>query len=222
MTPDAGRNRSLTWAVVIAGGVAMAAAGMALVSAAGSGGRGALSVVAAFVAGAAVAPLVRRARRAPQVRDTVERRRTRARRQRPAEARRDCRQSLASVRSMGRVAEQVAGGDSASFVVLDVARALIELLDLDDCRFEHAAGGVTGRPVLLHGGEFTYRGVRWSPVHIGLPEKGFDLPMVARGQVVGRFVCLPGRRRPIPEDRVLAALALVDQAATAQLIEHVA
>lgn len=211
-----------TWRTVLLAGGAAAAVVVASTAAAGSGGRGALSVLAAFLAGAAAMTLVQRARQAPGARPPARRWRNLARRQSAAAARRDCRQSLASVRSMGRVAEQVAGGDSASFVVLDVARALVELFDLADCRFEHAAGGVTGRPVLLHGGEFTYRGVRWSPVDIGLPENGFDLPMVARGQVVGRFVCLPRRRRPIPEDRVLAALALVDQAASAQLIEHVA
>ena len=50
---------------------------------------------------------------------------------------------------MGRVAEEVAGGDSASFVVLDVARTLVDLLDLADCRYEPASGP-SGRPVLRH------------------------------------------------------------------------
>jgi len=173
------------------------------------------TAVLGFLAGAVVAPWVR-ARRPGAA---SARRRHRTRRSR-AEARRDCERSLVSVRSMGRVAEQVAGGDSASFVVLDVARTLVELLDLDDCRYESGTRP-TGRPVLRHGGEMELWGVRWSPVMIGLPEKGFDIEMVALGLAVGRFVCLPRRRSPVPEDRVLAALALVDQAASAQLIERV-
>lgn len=180
-----------------------------------------LSVVAAFVLGVASSQAWRRLRGAEPRRSRTHSHTWRPRRQSAAGARRDCRQSLVSVRSMGRVAEEVAGGDSASFVVLDVARTLVELLDLADCRYEPASSA-SGRPVLRHGGELEYRGVRWSPSQIGLPDKGFDLLMVARGHLVGRFVCLPRRRWAVPEDRVLAATALVDQAASAQLIERVA
>jgi hypothetical protein len=214
--PVDGRDRWVARLLLVA--AAAVAALVAGVVATRTGLLGAVAVVVALALGACAGPLWRRTR-APAA--AARRVRRRPLRQSAAAARRDCRQSLVSVRSMGRVAEQVAGGDSASFVVLDVARALIELLDLRDCRYERSSGGVTGRPVLQHGGALDYRGVRWSPVHIGLPEKGFDLPMVARGQVVGRFVCLPRRRHPIQEDRVLAASALVDQAASAQLIEHV-
>ena len=73
--------------------------------------------------------------------------------------RRDGRRSLASIRSMNRAAEQVAGGDSASFVVLDVARALVELLGLRDCRYE-AGPGSGVRPVLRHAQPTLY-GVSW-------------------------------------------------------------
>jgi hypothetical protein len=206
--------------LALVGGAAVVAA-MAVVAVTG-GPAGVVGVVA-FALGAASGRVWRRLRGAepPRARASTRRRYRRPRRQSAAEARRDCRQSLASVRSMGRVAEQVAGGDSASFVVLDVARTLVELLDLADCRYEPASGA-SGRPVLLHGGELEYRGVRWSPSQIGLPDRGFDLPMVARGHLVGRFVCLPRRRWAVPEDRVLAATALVDQAASAQLIERVA
>jgi hypothetical protein len=226
---DAGGGR-IERAVLAAGGL-VAAAGALVAGVAIAGVRGAFAVLAlaaAFGLGVSAGPAWRRLRGAgrgaagaPGAGPHHHRRPRRPRRQSPAEARRDCRQSLVSVRSMGRVAEQVAGGDSASFVVLDVALALVDLLDLRDCRYEPASGE-SGRPVLRHGGELEYRGVRWSPTQIGLPEKGFDLPLVARGHLVARFVCLPGPRRPVPEDRVLAALALVDQAASAQLIERVA
>jgi hypothetical protein len=39
---------------------------------------------------------------------------------------------------------------------------------------------------------------------------------------VGRYVCLPRYHRPAREDSVLAALTLVDQAATAELIDPAA
>jgi hypothetical protein len=170
---------------------------------------GVLAVVAAYAAGALAGPARRRRGAGRHV--TGRRRR--------AEARRDCERSLVSVRSVGRVAEQVAGGDSASFVVLDVARALVELLDLADCRYE-PGDRPSGLPALRHGGELELWGIRWSPVPIGLPERGFEVEMVARGLVEGRFVCMPRRREPIPEDRLLAAIALADQAASARLIER--
>jgi hypothetical protein len=181
---------------------------------------GALSTVAAFGWGAYLgAPLGRGGWAGAR---GVGRRRPR---RRPGPWRRaatwwDGRRSLVAVRSMSQVAEQVAGGDSASFVVLDVARALVELLDLRDCRYARGPGDGT-RPALRHG-ELHLHGARWSAVRTGLPEAGFELPVVARGRVEARFVCLPRHRRPVMEDRVLAASALVDQVASAQLIERAA
>lgn len=125
---------------------------------------------------------------------------------------------IESLRSVGRVAQVVAEGDDAEFVLLDVARLLVELLDLDDCRYETPPLAGSSRPTLVHDAELELRKVRWTPMQLGLPERGFDIPVAARGQTLGRFVCVPRRRHTIAEDRVLAALALVDQAASARLI----
>jgi hypothetical protein len=130
--------------------------------------------------------------------------------------------SLDCLRSVGRVAEEVAGGDPAAFIQIDVARSLVDLLDLRDCRYESAPCGPSRRPVLSHPGWFSVGDVGWSPLQLGLPTKGFDMLVTARGRVVGRYVCLPRRQRPAREDSVLAALALVDQAATAGLIDPAA
>ncbi|HET6954076.1 MAG TPA: DUF4118 domain-containing protein [Acidimicrobiales bacterium] len=130
--------------------------------------------------------------------------------------------SLDCLRSVGRVAGEVAGGDSASFIQIDVARSLVELLDLRDCRYESAPCAASRRPVLTQPGWLTFGEVGWSPYQLGLPTKGFDLLVRARGRVAGRYVCLPRRQRPAREDSVLAALALVDQAATAGLIDPAA
>jgi hypothetical protein len=130
--------------------------------------------------------------------------------------------ALDCLRSVGRVAGEVAGGDSASFIQIDVARSLVDLLDLQDCRYEAAPCQASGRPVLEHPGWFTWGDVGWSPFQLGLPTRGFDLLVTARGHVVGRYVCLPRHHRPAREDSVLAALTLVDQAATAELIDPAA
>ncbi|HEV7760492.1 MAG TPA: DUF4118 domain-containing protein [Acidimicrobiales bacterium] len=128
---------------------------------------------------------------------------------------------LGPLRSVGRVAQEVADGDDAEFILLDVARTLVELLDLDDCRYETAPLADASRATLVHGGELELQQLRWTPMQLGLPERGFDLLVEARGQTLGRFVCSPRHRRTISEDRVLAALALVDQAASARLIASV-
>jgi len=129
---------------------------------------------------------------------------------------------LDCLRSVGRLSEEVACGDSASFIRIDVARTLVELLDLRDCRYETAPYLPSTRPVLQHPGWLTIGPVGWSPVHVGLPEHGFDIVVEARGLPVGRFVCAPRRAGHAHEDSILAALALVDHAAMACLIEAAA
>lgn len=126
------------------------------------------------------------------------------------------------LRSVGRLSEEVACGDSASFIQLDVARTLVELLNLRDCRYEAAPFLRGTRPVLEHPGWLTLGPAGWSPVQVGLPEKGFDIVVEARGLPVGRFVCTPRHGGHAHEDSILAALALVDHAAMACLIEAAA
>jgi hypothetical protein len=121
-----------------------------------------------------------------------------------------------------RVAADIAEGDDAGLVVLDVARALVDVLDLRDCSFEGAPLAPGTCPVLMHTGELDYRGVRWDPARIGFPDRGFHVPLAARGRVVGRFVCVPRRSGPVRRDRVRVAVTLTDQAASALLLASVA
>jgi hypothetical protein len=123
--------------------------------------------------------------------------------------------------TVGRVAADIAEGDDAGLVVLDVARALVDVLDLRDCSFEPLPLAPAARPVLLHCGEVEYRGVRWDPARIGLPTAGFHVPVAARGRVVGRFDCVPRRSVPVRRDRVQVAVTLSDQAASALLLAAV-
>jgi hypothetical protein len=129
--------------------------------------------------------------------------------------------SVDPLRSVGRVAHEVAEGDDPEFIVLDLARTLVDLLELDDCRFEAAPLVTDRRATLIHSGELELRQHRWSPCQLGLPERGFHLVVAARGQTLGRFVCSPAHHHNVPEERIVAALALVDQAASARLIASV-
>jgi hypothetical protein len=121
-----------------------------------------------------------------------------------------------------RVAGDIAEGDTAGLVVLDIARSLVDVFRLRDCRFEVAPLPLSERPVLLANGELALDGVRWSPIGIGVSDKGFDLPVIARGHLAGRFVCQPRTRISVSREQLAVALTLADQAASALLLADVA
>jgi hypothetical protein len=136
--------------------------------------------------------------------------------------RRRDRVAVAHLQTVGRVAGEIAEGDMAGMVVLDVARSLVELLGLRDCRFEAAPTPVASMPCLLHTGELELRGMRWTAALVGLPAEGFTIPVVARGRTEGRYVCLPRRPYRVTDETIVVALTLADQAASALLLESVA
>jgi hypothetical protein len=126
------------------------------------------------------------------------------------------------LRTVGRVAGEIADGDMAGLVVLDVARSLVEVLGLSDCEFQVPPLDNPQRPCLRRDGWLESRGHDWDPTAIGLPDTGFYLPVVARGRVEGRYLCTPRRRRRPSRERVDVALTLADQAASALLLDSVA
>lgn len=128
---------------------------------------------------------------------------------------------MAHLETVGRVAGEIADGDMAGLVVLDVARSLVELLALQDCRFERAPFVGASKPCLVRGGELRLGDKTWDPTRIGLPAGGFHIPLVARGRTEGRYVCMPSGRRPRRPSRqaVLVAGTLADQAASALLFD---
>jgi hypothetical protein len=106
--------------------------------------------------------------------------------------------------------------------MLDVGRSLVELLRLRDCELQLPPLADDSRPTLCRTGEMELRGVRWDPTLIGLPEAGFSIPIVARGRIEGHYLCTPERRWNASKERVMVALTLADQAASALLLDAVA
>jgi hypothetical protein len=98
----------------------------------------------------------------------------------------------------------------------------VEVFRLRDCRFELAPLALSERPVLLWDGELALDGVHWSPIGIGVSDKGFDLPVIARGHLAGRFVCQPRSRIAVSREQLSVALTLADQAASALLLANAA
>ena len=139
---------------------------------------------------------------------------------RRAAARRTHQTILDALRTVSQVAAEVATGEDAGLVLIDVGRRMIELLDLTDCSFEVPPFERWARPLLQRDGEMGLHGVTWDPSKLGFPAAGFYISVVARVHIVGRFFCLPRHRYGIPQERLLAALALADQAGAALLISR--
>ena len=137
---------------------------------------------------------------------------------------RAARRSAASdhVRTLSRVANEIADGDITGLVVLDVARSLVELLDLRDCEFQLPPFAADDTPCLRRDGRLELQGTMWDPATIGFPPGGFLVPVVARGCTEGRYRCTPAGRGKTSLDQVVVALTLADQTASALLLDSVA
>ncbi|MFI8917298.1 DUF4118 domain-containing protein [Streptomyces sp. NPDC053513] len=104
---------------------------------------------------------------------------------------------------------------SADEVVQRVRRELVDVLDLEGCRFAH--GESTGGTARLEpDGSVTVSGWIWDLERQGWPYEEIELPAVVRGRSQGRYVMTPapGAVPPSLEAR-LVALDLAVQAAAA-------
>lgn len=119
------------------------------------------------------------------------------------------------------VAELVASGEAADYVILAVAGELRNLLQLRDVRFEYAPfppddrDHHKARPRIEPDGSVSFGMLGWGAATMGLPSKLVDLPVVGRGRELGRFVLRPTPGLPIDLDRRMVAVALADQVGAA-------
>lgn len=112
------------------------------------------------------------------------------------------------------VAELVSAGESADYVVLVVATQLRELLMLRDCRFERPVGS-RQMARIERSGDVVIGDLHWGVHAMGFPGREVELPVVARGDTVGRFVLIPTPGEPVSFDRRVVAVALADQVGAA-------
>ena len=124
------------------------------------------------------------------------------------------------IRRIHHVAEVAAGGADAATVIGTAQDELRALLSLRESRFEampftHSVR----RPQLSRSGSiephqtmrFTHTGHRTG---FELPADGVDLPVLARGQQIGRFVLIPTPGVATTLEQRVAAVAIADQAGT--------
>jgi hypothetical protein len=107
------------------------------------------------------------------------------------------------------VSELVVAGRSFDDVATEVRLALIELLHLRDCHFERGDGREARE--LRRDGRVVLGVMEW-PVGVwGLPGREIALPILDRGQAVGRMILVPTPGQPVSHQRRLVAVAVADQ-----------
>jgi K+-sensing histidine kinase KdpD len=102
-----------------------------------------------------------------------------------------------------------AGRTSTSSLIDHVRAQIVDVLEIDDCRFDHDTGPVLA--TLNHDGTVTYNGQPWAVDRHGLPtDTEIALPVKSGGVVHGRFLLTAATRvvRPSLEQlRVAGGLA---------------
>jgi K+-sensing histidine kinase KdpD len=108
------------------------------------------------------------------------------------------------------VAELVADGETADYLVMVVANELRDLLSLQGCRFDPQPGP---KPIarIERNGEVIIGELRWGVHSMGFPGKEVELPVIGHGLVLGRFVLAPTPAEPVSFDKRIVAVALADQ-----------
>ena len=110
-----------------------------------------------------------------------------------------------------QVAERVASGEEADYVVTAVAGELRELLKLRDCEFTQARdSGATA--FIEPDGAVVIGNFGWAADRLGFPTERIELPVRSGGRRLGSFVLTPAAAtEPVPLDRRVLAVALADQ-----------
>ena len=114
-----------------------------------------------------------------------------------------------------RLADQVAQGSESADVIAAARAELVALFNLVDCRFEAAPfRDQLDIPQLERNGVVAHRRYRMRPggdLEVELPAEGIALPVLSRGQIVGRFVLDFGPGAGATLEQRFVAIALADQ-----------
>jgi K+-sensing histidine kinase KdpD len=116
-------------------------------------------------------------------------------------------------------AAAVATGESATFIVMQVAAQLIDLLFLRDCRFDPAGSDRHGA-YMTQDGDVFLAGMRWKVEKMGLPGTEVELIVEYQGRFFGRYVMVPTPGKAVSRERRVVASALADQVGAALSARH--
>lgn len=109
-----------------------------------------------------------------------------------------------------RVAELAAQGEDAADVIMSAQTELTALLRLQECRFE-APPFTEPLTQLERSGTITSQLHRLQPGGLELPAEGLELPVLGRGNLLGRFVLRPTAGTGVSLEERVVAVALADQ-----------
>jgi hypothetical protein len=110
-----------------------------------------------------------------------------------------------------RIAHMAASGESVDDLVSAVRAELIENLRLRDCTFERPPFTAT-YPTLQPSGAVNGGDIRqYTKDGFDLPRDGIELPIVANGRTIARFVLWPTAGAGVSHERRIVAVALADQ-----------
>ncbi len=132
-----------------------------------------------------------------------------------AASRREMKMHAEGASHLELVAEVVAAGADLDEVWPVVRRALIEQLDLAECRFDPYA---PKEPLTMldRNGQISSRDLHWVPGGgFALPAEGVAVPVVHQGHALGRLVLVPRAGKGTTKAQRRVAVALADQLAVA-------
>jgi hypothetical protein len=114
----------------------------------------------------------------------------------------------------------VAAGGSASALIEQVTKQLIQLLSLRSCKFQYGVAGL-GRPArMLHDGSVTLGPGEWDVDAEGLPGSDIELLVESGGLFQGRFLMTPVPSARASQEQRLLAVAFADQVGAALATSH--
>jgi K+-sensing histidine kinase KdpD len=110
-----------------------------------------------------------------------------------------------------RIAEQAATNASSDDLKQAVEAELLGLMGLRECTFVHDAPE-SGLPRIERSGALTVTQHRFTAGgEFALPAAGVELPVIGRGEVLGRFILTPDPDAGVSLDARIVAVALADQ-----------
>ncbi len=130
---------------------------------------------------------------------------------RNSRARESAAASRSEIRRIHRLAELVAAGENPIDVISACQAELIALLDLRTCRFEAPPFDLSLPRLERSGGISGASTRRYVEGGFDLPSEGVELPVLSRGQRVGRFVLDPTPAVGVSLEQQVVAVALADQ-----------
>jgi hypothetical protein len=115
------------------------------------------------------------------------------------------------IRRIHRIAELAAQGAPPADLLLAAQHELEELLELRACRFEAQPFGWLLARIERNGAITGATERHFASGELELPREGVELPVLARGQPIGRFLLEPTPGAGVSLDQRVVAVAIADQ-----------